>query len=256
MAVRGAASGRGRGAIRALGVVVPARDEAVRVEACLRSLLTAVAAVAVPCRIVLVDDGSRDRTAALARTLLSPAGHLVTSVAAGSAGAARRHGVDVLADVVRVPAERVWVASTDADTMVPRDWLRRHVRHAAAGVDALAGIVTLSTHDCWDGEVARAFDRRYRRGVRRADHRHVHAANLGVRLSSYLSVGGFPAVPTGEEHDLWRRLRRLGVRPVADPGLAVVTSGRRVGRAPDGFAADLRMDALVAARSKPAAGAR
>lgn len=237
--------------VAALGVVAPARDEAHRVGACLRSLLAAAARVDVPCRIVLVDDGSRDATAAVAERLLGPAGHLVERTPPRGVGAARRLGVALLAEAFAAPADRVWIASTDADSTVPRDWLRRHVDHAAAGVDALAGIVQLDAAEADPTALAR-FATRYGAGLRPDGHRHVHAANLGVRLSSYLSVGGFPDLPSGEEHALWRRLRALGVRPVADRRLAVVTSARLTGRAPDGFAADLRADARQRVTSGPA----
>ena len=43
---------------------------------------------------------------------------------------------------------------------------------------------------------------------------------------------------TGEDHDLWNRLRRYGPT-LSTTALTVATSARRTGRAPEGFAADL-----------------
>ena len=57
-------------------------------------------------------------------------------------GQARHRGaLRVLADAGRawVPAERVWLASTDADSRVPADWLVVQRTAAESGVDALVG---------------------------------------------------------------------------------------------------------------------
>ena len=36
-------------------------------------------------------------------------------------------------------------------------------------------------------------------------HAHVHGANLSFRASAYLEAGGFPELPTAEDHALGRR---------------------------------------------------
>ena len=72
-------------------------------------------------------------------------------------------------------------------------------------------------------------------------HPHVHGANIGVRADAYLGAGGWAALATAEDHDLWTRLDSQGHERLSDASLQVVTSGRRKGRAPMGFA-----DALAA----------
>jgi hypothetical protein len=62
-------------------------------------------------------------------------------------------------------------------------------------------------------------------GMRGAAHRHVYAANLGVRADAYLGCGGFPARGHGEE----RHLRQ-------PTDLRVRTSARTNGRAQGGLA--------------------
>ena len=52
-----------------LSVVVPAFNEEALLEDCIRRLHTVLAALRVPAEIILVDDGSRDRTPAIADTL-------------------------------------------------------------------------------------------------------------------------------------------------------------------------------------------
>ena len=84
-------------------------------------------------------------------------------------------------------------------------------------------------------DLAAAWQRRHRS---RVVGRHVHGANLGVRLSVYLDAGGFASVTHDEDVQLVDALLRLGV--TVAPGVVVSTSGRHVGRAPAGFADYLR----------------
>jgi hypothetical protein len=62
---------------------------------------------------------------------------------------------------------------------------------------------------------------------------------MGMRASSYLASGGWSMIETGEDHDLWHRLGRIG-RCISSTAVSVRTSARLAGRAPSGFAADLR----------------
>ena len=84
---------------------------------------------------------------------------------------------------------------------------------------------------------ARRYHRMYSGGG--DDHPHVHGANLGVRSDAYRAVGGWSAIASGEDHALWNAVRRAGYPTLSTRSIHVVTSGRRVGRAPDGFAAHL-----------------
>ncbi|MEZ5258239.1 MAG: hypothetical protein R2705_15435 [Ilumatobacteraceae bacterium] len=133
-------------------------------------------------------------------------------------------------------SERWWLLSTDADSMVPCDWIARYLAHARRGALAVAGVV-----DVVDDEETGSFVERWRAdygATLRPDgrHPHVHAANLGVRFDAYTAVDGFRPVPRAEDIDLWRRLRALGIEPVADASIVVATSGRRSGRVGEGFA--------------------
>jgi len=61
-------------------------------------------------------------------------------------------------------------------------------------------------------------------------------ANLGFTLDAYRAAGGFPLLPTHEDVGLVTAMREAGVPSLATGAVPVVTSGRRTGRAPDGFA--------------------
>lgn len=216
-----------------LVVVVPARDEAPTVERCVTSLRVAARDCPLPVRIVVVADACRDDTAGIA----AAAGADVVASLAGCVGAARAAGVDeALAGLAPGDLPSTWIACTDADSTVPRDWLEHHRARADEGVDLLLGAVRLaappSAHVRWRA--------RYAAGTRGSGHRHVHGANLGVRASTYRRAGGFPPSATHEDRELAERVRALpGVRVLSSWAAPVLTSDRRVGRAPGGVAGDL-----------------
>ncbi len=225
-----------------VAVVVPARDEADRISATIRSLDVARRRLpaSVLSTIVVVADTCADDTEAVARRWLRT-GDAVARVRVGNVGAARRVGSAVALGLIGRHPRGVWIASTDADTVVPAEWLVDQLRAAADGVEAVAGTVTLT--DDADDVVRRRFARHYGTATS-GEHPHVHACNLGVRGDAYVRAGGWAALATGEDHDLWGRLRGCArTRSMAE--LTVATSGRRRGRAPDGFAVD--MDELAAA---------
>jgi len=142
-----------------------------------------------------------------------------------------------------VPPDAVWLASTDADSVVPFDWLTHQVRLADRGAEAVRGTVDVRDWRCWPPEVGRAYAAGYH-GV--DGHPHVHGANLGVRASAYLAAGGFAPVARDEDVLLVAALAAGGVRVVASGHAPVATSARAVGRVPGGFSGHLRRVALAA----------
>ncbi len=218
-----------------VGVVIPARNESNLVGSAIQSVLCAAQRAGVRPVIALIDDGSTDDTASIARALIPPGLGCVYSVDAGNAGAARALGVERLA--AEAPGRLQWVATTDADSTVPPDWLSRQLQHFRGGADAVAGLVDI---DDTQGDLRRIFTASYRRAVTPKGHPHVHGANLGFRLESCLAVGNFRHIPCGEDQDIWQRLGAAGYKLVSDSCSVVRTSSRFVNRAEGGFAADLR----------------
>jgi glycosyltransferase involved in cell wall biosynthesis len=218
-----------------VGVVIPARNESRLVSSCIRSVLWAAQEAGVSPLIALVDDGSTDDTASRARSTIPHGLGCVYSVIAGNAGAARALGVEKLAKCSPVKLE--WVATTDADSVVPADWFSRQLQHFRSGADAVAGLVDLSNSS---PGLRRAFRDSYFRNVTSLGHPHVHGANLGLRLESCLAVGNFRPIPCGEDQDIWHRLMQAGCTMVSDSRSVVTTSSRFVNRAEGGFAAGLR----------------
>jgi glycosyltransferase involved in cell wall biosynthesis len=228
--------------IEAIGIVVPARNEELRLPRCLAALEAATAGMraadesAPRVRVIVVVDGSTDGTLRVAREW--PGVEVVTSDA-GRVGAARRAGVDHLLRseaATATAAGRVWIANTDADSAVPPDWLSAQLLHARSGVELLLGTVRPDPQELADGLLAAW---RLRHEI--ADgHPHVHGANLAVRGDVYRSAGGFPDVVTHEDVLLSAAVRRAGGLVLSTGSNPVLTSGRTTGRAPGGMASYLR----------------
>lgn len=125
-----------------LAVVIPAHNERARLPACLRSLRAATGPVSVPVELVVVADACADDTAAIA----SAAGATVVTVADRNVGRARAAGME---HALRHGPDGLWLATTDADSRVPRSWLAWHLAHGRAGADLLAGTVAVDDWSAW-----------------------------------------------------------------------------------------------------------
>lgn len=222
-----------------IAVLIPARDEQQLLPRCLRSVQVARHRLPdlVTSDVVVVSDCSTDHTAAIAAHLLGGSG-AVASIKAGAVGAARARAAELALARFAGSPEHCWLASTDADCELPPDWLERQLATAARGWHAVAGIVDVDGFAEHGPAVPALFRLTYRIHPD-GTHPHVHGANLGVRADSYLQAGGWSPLASAEDHDLWNRLGRLGHRRLTDSTLIVNTSGRRIGRAPRGFAAAL-----------------
>ncbi|CAN5835670.1 glycosyltransferase family 2 protein [soil metagenome] len=215
-------------------VVVPAHDEAALLPRCLASIAAASAEVGdrALVRVFVVADACTDATGAVAWAH----GAEVVEVDHRNVGTARASGVAAaLGASSMAPAQHTWLASTDADTVVPPDWLDHQLDQADAGFVAVAGVVRVDSFVDHPMGTESVFAARYaiEPGVA---HTHVHGANIGARADAYLRAGGWEALGLAEEHDLWRRLRAAGERCLATTTLWVTTSGRAKGRADGGFA--------------------
>jgi hypothetical protein len=229
--------------ITAVGVVVPARDEASLVGACVRAVDQALRRLpaGVARAICVVADRCGDATAATARAAFGDVpGVVVTSRSARTVGEVRDLGVAQVRAVLGTPAARTLLLSTDADSRVTSGWARAHLSRAREGYHAIAGTAELSAPFSASARALSRYDDVLRHARTAEGHGSVYGANLGVRADAFDAVGGFGPRATGEDHDLWRRLGRAGFRRCYESGAPVVTSARLRGRAPDGLAALLR----------------
>jgi glycosyltransferase involved in cell wall biosynthesis len=218
--------------VTVLGVVVPVHDEEVLLGGCLEALARAARWVrgSAEVRTVVVLDSCRDASREIAREYDVD----LVAVAARNVGAARDAGFRALLDAPGAAPD--WIATTDADSHVPPDWLLAQLAAYDRGADARVGAVYV---DDWDdhGRSAREWFRTVYDTA--ADpHPHVHGANLGVRREAYERCGGFRGLAVGEDVALVAALDADGAvhRSRRSP---VLTSGRRLARAAGGFATRL-----------------
>lgn len=228
-------------AVAAVVVVVPARDERAGIGGCLAALQVAATRLrrerGLAARVVVVLDDCHDGTGEIVRHR-ADAGLAVEAfeVAVRCVGAARRAGSAQALATASAPPSAVWTAHTDADSVVPADWLVGMVDLATAGAGAVVGTVVPGPG--LDAGRAARWHRAHPPGE---DHGHVFGANLGVRGDLLTAVGGWRALVTGEDEDLVARLRaHPGAAVVQTATIPVTTSVRLDGRAPAGFAGYLR----------------
>ena len=217
--------------IDTVGVVVPARDESELLPLALVALADAVTAArrrGVQVDLVVVADSCADDTAAVARAH----GVRVLEVELGAVGPARAIGLrDILDRHPLVPRDRLWLATTDADSRVPKHWIVAQVDLAASGADLVLGTVEV---DDWTGHPPYV-EAAWRAGYDHRDgHGHVHGANVGARADAYEAVGGFPALELDEDVALVAALAHR--RVVRTGAIPVLTSARATARAQGGFA--------------------
>lgn len=227
--------------ITAVGVVVPARDEAERLSGCLRSVERALSALpgGISTAIWVVADRCRDATPDIAERLLGRrAGRgWESSEDPLPVGSLRARGVRAVLQLLSGhDPERIWLLNTDADTVVPANWARAHISHAGRGADAVAGLADLAGDSELHPVAAARYAEISSRHRHAGGHGHVYGANLGVRAARYLEVGGFAARSCGEDVDLVERLRRAGAAVLSPLDVRVTTSARTVGRATGGVA--------------------
>jgi hypothetical protein len=237
------------GVIKAVGIAVPAHNEETLLPDCLLALRRAASRLGVPVRVLVVADSCTDRTVAVARRF----GARVVGIGARNVGAARATGMTALLRLMPgLDPAAVWLATTDADTVVPAGWLRRQLGYADQGWDVVLGTVTVADWSEHPAHVPAAFTARYESGGR--PHPHVHGANLGIRASAYLAAGGFRSLRSAEDHALLAAATEAGCSVLQASDIAVQTSARRQARAPDGFSHLLRT--LAPLPEPPPASAR
>jgi glycosyltransferase involved in cell wall biosynthesis len=223
--------------IESVGVVVPARDEELLLPGCLEALGRARTALwsRFPVRVHVVvvldrcSDGSADAVTRLP-------GAVAVSIDAGNVGRARAAGADLLTRLEHgTRPSRVWLATTDADSVVPEDWLERQVELARSGAIAVVGTVAVTDWSGHQPEVREHWTASY---VAQDRHPHVHGANLGCTLEAYHRAGGFRPLAGDEDVALVAALGTQGV--VRTAAIPVRTSSRVAPRAAGGFGDHLR----------------
>lgn len=128
-----------------ISIVIPAYNEETLLAATLHAVRASADATGVPYEVIVVDDGSTDRTAEIA----TAAGARVVSVHLRQIGAARNAGAKLAAGDLLV--------FVDADTLVTPEVLRGAVRAVSAGAVGGGSAARVESGDPWWGPPLIAF---------------------------------------------------------------------------------------------------
>ena len=243
-------------------VAIPARNEQDRIEACLAALRDQEGIAAGSFGILLFLNNCTDATAEVARSVAAalPRCRIIEiDHHKASAGWARRMAMDAAADwLAQEGAADGVLMTSDADSRVAPDWVRKTMDAIAAGADAVAGRIVLdedeakrlpaSLHE--RGRQEAAYEQLLTEIGARLDpepgnpwpcHWTASGATIAVRASVYRRIGGVPDMACGEDRALIDAVRANGYRVRHAMDIVVVTSGRLDGRAEGGVADTIKL---------------
>ncbi|HXN37589.1 MAG TPA: glucosyl-3-phosphoglycerate synthase [Solirubrobacteraceae bacterium] len=237
-------------------VVVPARDEAPRIAACLHALSNQRDMTPGSYEVILILDGCRDHTLQVIQQttlhLRQPAFHTVTLLRPQGVGRARRLGMDIACRrLTQIGTEHGLIASTDADSTVAEDWLSAQLALARAGAEAIGGLIELdhTERQALDPQAITVREHSTAQrltsaieqtaGKARVEHPHFSGASLALTAAAYERCGGLPVRAALEDEALAQALTRHDVAIHRSERVRVRTSARTDGRAPRGLAQDL-----------------
>lgn len=206
-----------------IGVVIPAHNEERHISACLSSVLFAAehpALAGQSVSIVVVLDDCSDQT----NQIVSALGVARIEVASQNVGKARATGAEHL-----LAAGANWLAFTDADTVVPHDWLARQIEFKA---DAVCGTVEVDSWNDHEDLVRSKYMELYQFIE---NHRHIHGANLGLSAEAYRNAGGFKHLTAHKDVHLVADLKRVGAHIAWTATNPVATSARKDYKCRGGF---------------------
>ncbi len=198
-----------------ISVVIPTYNEERYVERCLKSLVNQTLDRA-EFELIVVDGGSTDRTVEVADKYAD----IVMQQKSKGVGGARNDGVDV--------ASAELIATTDADIILPGDWLARIcVNLAREGV-----VVTYGPIKPVEGKFKYLFliglfnEVMHLFAILRVFYFTI-GSNTAFRRCTFLQVGGYSDMPAGDDFGIALKLKRKG-RIFYDPYLYVWFSMRRM----------------------------
>jgi glucosyl-3-phosphoglycerate synthase len=237
-------------------VVVPTRDEAPRIAACLRALSTQSDMASGSYEVILILDGCRDHTLQVVQQttlhLEQPKVHTITLPRPEGVGRARRLGMDIAhGRLIQIGARHGLIASTDADSTVAGDWLSAQLALAGAGAEAIGGLIELDPTErrALDPQAIAVRERSTAQrlistieqttGEAPVEHAHFSGASLALTAVAYERCGGLPVRAALEDEALAQALTRQGIAIHRSRRVRVRTSARTDGRAPRGLAQDL-----------------
>lgn len=189
-------------------LVVPLRDEELRVAALLRSIASQSR---LPDAVIFVDAGSQDSTPAIVvEACAAQPGWTLEQIGPATPGRARNAGIRL--------ASTDWIALTDAGIELDRYWLERLVRMAVAdaGVELVWGHYDPAP-DGWFTACAALAYVSPPTGYRRGPVRDCSIASCLLQRQVWERAGHFPDLRAAEDRIFMRRVQELGICTAVAP---------------------------------------
>lgn len=197
-----------------ISIIIPALNEERMIGRCLESL-TKLAFARDRFEVLVVDNGSRDKTLAIAESFKDRLNLRVLQQTGVRISALRNLGARAAAGDI--------LAFLDADCLAPAEWLGRiFILASADGAGVLGAHYLLPEDSSWVGRTWH----RYQEAPKSGEVSHVPAGDLIMRREDFLKLGGFDeTIQTNEDYELCERARKAGMNVQAFPQIGVIHLG-------------------------------
>ena len=197
-----------------ISIIIPALNEERMIGRCLESL-TQLDFACERFEVILVDNGSRDKTLAIAESFQDRLNLRVLQITGVRISGLRNAGARAASGEI--------LAFLDADCLAPYDWLDRIFALAPADNAGVLGAHYLLPEDStWVGKTWHT----YQEAPKSGEVSHIPAGDLIMRREDFLRIGGFDeSIQTNEDYELCERTRAAGMHVRAFPEIGVVHLG-------------------------------
>lgn len=193
---------------KAVSFVVPAYNESRYIEACIRSILRSCEDQLISCQIIVVDNGSDDITAEIARSFPIE----VFSIDRNSVAFARNYGVQ--------KAKHPIIAFIDGDVEITGEWASCL---SAKYNEFLESPGFITGHQCIVPETGSWIEQHWFKNLK---DQLLGGANIITSRQAFYDIGGFDeSLKTGEDYDFCNRYIQQGMNYSTDPEFRAIHLG-------------------------------
>ncbi|MFN3661888.1 glycosyltransferase [Yoonia sp.] len=240
-------------------IIIPARDESARIEACLHAVADAIEQSQMTAGVVLCVNDTQDDTAKKAASVLQERrlGNLIVDLrfpsGTGGVGRARDLGCRLSQRMTNAPEI---LLTTDADSRVKPDWVTANLAELSSAdivfgtiVPDPAELAQLAPHLAKHGTIEEDYRSAAIRLANRLDplphdpdpnHRTPSGASIALSAEALRRLGGIPWHQVSEDRELALQAEALDLRIRHASRPEVITSCRLNGRTAGGMASTLQ----------------